>query len=309
MKVKKEEKNMLKKGKLEKKTVIIILAVGIALMIISIAALLGRMAARRDRTPQPPARYFAKSENLSSVTEVVGDRRFETVTDGAVENREETSAAEPAETSETGLTESAAAEEKGENIERYAYFPTESVEEDVTAYMDYLKSEKTFLDVTEGEGDPEEGAQTRIYRLSGPSEDEKCHLEITIEIADNSYTLTAAKVDEPWNSYVSGLWTEEKKKEANRKPEEAVSSMEMAQEAVKSLGEARLNLPKPIDQYDFRTGMGVVNVDGRDYYKVGTYERQENGTVTYECAYLVDYDSGAVAYKYNDATDEKEALK
>lgn len=127
---------MLKKGKLEKKTVIIILAVGIALMIISIAALLGRMAARRDRTPQPPARYFAKSENLSSVTEVVGDRRFETVTDGAVENREETSAAEPAETSETGLTESAAAEEKGENIERYAYFPTESVEEDVTAYID-----------------------------------------------------------------------------------------------------------------------------------------------------------------------------
>lgn len=295
---------MLKKIGSKKKTVIIILAVAVALIIISIAALLGRSAARRDRTPQPPARYFAKSEDLSSVTDIVGDRRFEAMMEEAAESTEEAS--------ETAATENAPAketEEKGENIERYAYFPTESVEEDVTAYMDYLKSEKTFLDVTEGEGEPEEGAQTRIYRLSGPSQDEKCHLEITIEVGESSYTLTAVKVDEPWNSYVSGLWTDEKEKEANRKPEEAVSSMEMAQEAVKSLGEARLNLPKPIDQYDFRTGMGVVNVDGRDYYKVGTYERQENGTVTYECAYLVDFDSGTVAYKYNDATDEKEALK
>lgn len=316
---------MLKKIKLSKKTFIIIVAAAVVLIATSVAAaFLGRSAARRDRTSEAPARYFAKSDDISSVTDILGERKFEEI---GLEDKEpsaaealESSRAETAETSEAGaaqpsaggteesMTESAPDAEEGD-VKSYIYFPESSVSEDVSEYLEYLKTEKKFLDISQGEESEEDSGEIKVYRLAGPAHDDKSHLEITIEAGADSYTITTVTSKEAWNSWVSQLWEDEKKKEkSNKKKDDTKSSMQLAQEAVGSMEENRLNLEETVNHYDFITGPGLIRVDGKNYYRVGAYKKQENGTITYECAYLVDYESGTVDFKYNDVTGETEPL-
>lgn len=288
---------------MRKKRIIII--AGILILAAAAAAAVSALAIKRGREEKaelPPESYFAKTEELPSVTDILGERNFEKLGLGEAAKVRKAGAQEQEET-ETVPKESAAED----LMEKYRYYPVEDAKEEVHQYRDYLMSERNFLDVT-GVDQEETEKEGVSCRLAGPSREEGCYLEITIETEGSSYTVTAVKKKEPWNSYVSRLWEEEKTKKTAAETEEPKSSREIAEERVRSMTQAQLKLPEPVSSYEFIANPGLVNVDGKDYYQVGAYKKLENGTLTYECAYLMDYASGNVDYKYDDVTEKTEPL-
>lgn len=290
------------------------------------------------KPPSPPVYYFAKEDNISSLTEVVGERVFEeinpvdagdggestgaaeetavrsdTMDRGGAETQEETGAQEEtAGQEETGTQEETAGEER----EQYRYYPAEDAAADLQAYKEYLMQEKHFIEPaieeeddkgeTKEEEKEEDSGELRCI-LAGPSSDENSYLEITLTAGQTACTVTAVKKGEAWNSYVARLYEEEKKK-VQKQPEEPISTRQIAEDTVRGMSQGQLALSEPVKNYEFITNPGLIMVEGTNYYRISAYKKQENGTLSYECAYLMDFDSGDVGYKYDDVTEALEPL-
>lgn len=269
------------------------------------------------KPPSPPAYYFAKEDNISSLTEVVGERVFEEI--NPVDDGDGESTAAPEET--TGQADTAAPEETagqadtaaldGEEREEYHYYPTEDAAADLQAYKDYLMQEKHFIEPAAEDEDmedttTEDPVEIRCI-LAGPSSDENSYLEITLAAGQTACTITAVKKDEAWDGYVARLYEEEKKK-VQKQPEETISTRQIAEDTVRGMSQGQLALPEPVKNYEFITNPGLIMVDGTNYYRVSAYKKQENGTLSYECAYLMDFASGDVSYKFDDVTEALEPL-
>ena len=121
--------------------------------------------------------------------------------------------------------------------------------------------------------------------------------------------MTALKKGEAWNSYVTQLWDEEKKRNRQKTPEEPKSTMQIAEEKVRSMSQEALKLQEPVDTYSFVCTPGLIKLEDKDFYRVSAYKKKENGTMIYECAYLVECASRKVSYKYNYVTEETELLE
>lgn len=289
---------------LRKKRIIII--AGILILVAVAAAAVSALVIKRGREEKaalPPESYFAKSEELPSVTDILGERSFEKLGLGEAAKVGKEGASEQEET-ETVQEDSTAEDEL---TEKYRYYPEEDAKEEARQYRDYLMNERNFLDVT-GDAQEETEEEGAGCRLAGPSREDGWYLEITIETEGSSYTITAVKKKEAWNSYVSRLWEEEKTKETAEETQEPKSSREIAEETVRSMTQTQLKLPDPVGSYEFISNPGLINVDGKEYYRVSAYKKLENGTLTYACAYLMNYASGSVDYKYDDVTEKTEPL-
>lgn len=269
--------------------------IGLLFIAAGISAVLVVVSRRgRDSALLPPEFYFAKDEDIPSVTDVIGDREFENLS----EKEALSGQAEPD------------SQRNGVSVEKYRYFSSGTSDTDVQKYMEYLTENKNFLNTTEPADSREEGGEKKeIYRLTGPSGDGECYLEITIEVEDGGYTVTAVKEGQAWNSYISQLWEEERKEQAQTEPVEQKSTRQKAEEKIGSMSREELKLPEPVDSYEFIAGPGLIYVDGKNFYRISAYRKKENGTLTYECAYLMDYTSGEICFKYNDVTEEKITLR
>ena len=156
--------------------------------------------------------------------------------------------------------------------------------------------------------DDDYGVSYAAFRKLG-TEFSDAYLEIIIEAEDDSFTVTALKKGEAWNSYVTQLWDEEKKKNRQKTPEEPKSTMQIAEEKVRSMSQEALKLQEPVDTYSFVCTPGLIKLEDKDFYRVSAYKKKENGTMIYECAYLVECASRKVSYKYNYVTEETELLE
>ena len=306
----------------KKKTVVIMMA--IILPVAAAALVCTFLVVKKDEKEKPvlpPEYYFAKADELSSVTDIVGERSFEDLSprEEASGSTDGTGETQIQESSEEGNTEAATAEEPGNtdkeglSVEKYRYIAGENTPTDVKEYIAYLTEKKNFIDLTqeedEDEEEPEEEKKTYTYKLAGPSHDSDAYLEIIIEAEDDSFTVTALKKGEAWNSYVTQLWDEEKKKNRQKTPEEPKSTMQIAEEKGRSMSQEALKLQEPVDTYSFVCTPGLIKLEDKDFYRVSAYKKKENGTMIYECAYLVECASRKVSYKYNYVTEETELLE
>lgn len=213
-------------------------------------------------------------------------------------------------------TEETTAEEAPIPDEVYQYLHIEDVSADLKAYRAYLENEKNFFDVTEKtppvpeEADEEKDESKQIYTFTGPSVDDNSHLTIILETTEDSYTVTARKEDEGWNTYFRKLWDDQKKtiEEYLKKPK-ATTSIEQAEDTVRSQGEEKLGLPEPTEAYEFIAAPGLSKVDGTNYYRVRTYKKLEDDTLIYMGTYLFDYDTSQVSYKFDEITGEATPLQ
>ncbi len=233
---------------------------------------------------EAPAYYFSKEDEVSSATKVLGSRDFKTPAEEQSKDGQE---------SEKKL---------------YTYVHVEDVSADLTAYKTYLEEEKNFIDVTknnqeEESSSPEEYAM--IYELAGPSSDSDSYLSITLEAEAESYTVTACKESQPWNTYIKTMWGQQKKELADTSSSpQTNSTLEQAEKSVSALGREKLGLPEPTDSYEYIAAPGIAKIDGSNYYTVRTYKRQANSTLVYIATYLSDYSSGNVAFQYDEVTGE-----
>ncbi|MEY8351862.1 hypothetical protein AALB39_00740 [Lachnospiraceae bacterium 54-53] len=238
-----------------------------------------------------PARYFSEEEGISSVTAVVGDREFQSLT------------------ADTG--------EEAESLEEiYEYLHIKDVSSDLKIYRDYLEEEKDFIDVT-GKRQPSSQSQTEgseadspgIYRLAGPSKDPGSFLSITLKQDSDSYTVTAVRENQPWNAYFKELWTQQKKElESSEKNPAPVTTLEQAENTVRAQGRERLGLPEAAESYEYIAAPGLSNIEEKNYYSVRTYKRQPDETLIYVATYLFDHNSGDVAFRYDEVTRDTTPL-
>lgn len=241
--------------------------------------------------------------------------------------------------SETETGSESAQEEKGEEEETRE--AQEDVAEEVGTYLEYLQNEKSFIDITniavnmgefgefaqeDSEGDvPEEEVQDGpvFHVLTGPAADEEQSLLISVVCYPAYYQVRTWTQEVPWTQQMSMLWGERDRQDEERRErelakeqgetegmseEEETEEIDTIEELVSSLGQEALQLPEPVDRYEFIFNSGNVRIDGKEYRRVGTYYKNEKtGTVNYECTFLVD-ENGEVHYKYYDATGEVEPL-
>lgn len=325
--------------------ILIILGAVTAILIFT----LGKKGEKEEAPPEAPAYYFSKDEELSSITTVVGEREFINLTvipeeseeaketeaakedkkekSGKKKGSEETSKEENAD-AESSSQESAGTEESQDAAEEttagetpvpeevYKYLHVEDVKGDIKSYQTYLETEKNFLDVTE-KNEPEEKPDTEdpqegheFYTFAGPSKDSESHLVITLETDGDSYTVTARKEAEPWNTYFRILWNQQKSKiEDFEKKPKATTSIEQAEDTVRSQSQEKLGLPEPTESYEFIAAPGLSKVDGTNYYTVRTYKRQEDGALYYMGTYLFNYDTNQVGFSMDEITGETKPLE
>lgn len=318
-------KNPLPKNK---KILVLVVAALILVIVGAAAAIILLTMSKKDKKeeapPEAPAYYFSKDEELSSITTVVGEREFKNLTvipEETESEKETTEKDEDAEeTSEADSEEETTGETTAEEApvpdEVYQYLHIEDVAGDIKAYRTYLENEKNFFDVTEKTPPSEEEAgeekdeSQKVYTFAGPSVDENSHLTIILETAADSYTVTARKEDDGWNTYFRKLWEDQQKtiEEYLKKPK-ATTSIEQAEDTVRSQGEEKLGLPEPTEAYEFIAAPGLSKVDGTDYYRVRTYKKQEGDTLIYMGTYLFNYDTSQVSYKFDEITGETTPLQ
>lgn len=238
----------------------------------------------KETAQKAPSYYFSKEEGISSITEIVGERDFERQT--ALEDGIE---------------------------KQYSYLHAENPSADLKSYMDYLESEKNFIDVTEkshqDERTPNQEA-AEIHQLAGPSKDSAAYLSIALKSNTDSYTLTIRKENQPWNTYYKDQWNQQKKiVEDLKKQPKAANTIEQAEDTVRSQGPEKLGLPGTADSYEYIGAPGVSKIEGTNYYTVRAYKRQPDKTLIYAASYLLDYSTNKVAYQYDEVTGKATPLK
>lgn len=245
-----------------------------------------------EKLSPAPVYYFSEEEEIPSVTTVVGEREFENLT--------------------------VAAETESESREEiYEYLHIKDVASDIKSYQSYLEGEKNFIDVTADRQQPSSEASAEgsleksieIYRLAGPSKDPESFLTVTLEPGADSYTITAVREQQPWNTYFKDLWTQQKKKiEDFEKSSSPTTTLQQAEDTVRAQGQEKLGLPEAADSYEYIAAPGLSKIDGKNYYTVRTYSRQPDETLIYVATYLFDHNSGSVAFRYDEVTRETTPL-
>jgi hypothetical protein len=296
------------KGLLPKnKRVLVLMAAALLIVIMgSVQAIVLLTSQKKDvqkeEVEEVPTYYFSKDEDISSVTEIVGERDFK-----------KQEASEASLETETKETSSAGASSQASGMRaRYKYFNVEDTSADIKNYMDYLEEKKNFINITDQSQQPESGqpstdeaskTSAEIYQLAGPSKDSSSYLSITLESEADSYTVTTSKENQPWNTYFKDQWNQQKKIISDfEKQPKSTNTIEQAEEAVRAQSQEKLGLPEAIDSYKYITASGISKIDGNDYYKVRTYKRQPDNTLTYVATYLFDYNTGSVAFQYDEVT-------
>ena len=302
------------------KRVLVLLAAALMIIIIGSAQAIILLTAKKkdvskEQVQKAPSFYFSKDEDISSVTEIVGEREFE--------KQPASEAGQETETKETGSQ----AQEAGESSagsspqtpgseDRYKYLHVDDTSADLKSYMDYLEGEKNFINVTDrsqkpGQTTTEEAskADTEIYQLAGPSKDSSSYLSITLESQAGSYTVTTAKENQPWNTYFKDQWNQQKKVIADfEKQPKATNTIEQAEETVRSQGQEKLGLPDAAESYEYIAAPGISKIDGKNYYTVRAYKRHSDDTLIYVASYLFDYDTSSVAFQYDEVTEKATPL-
>ena len=251
-----------------------------------------------EEAPKAPTYYFSEDEEISSITEIVGERDFK-----AQAPKKDEAASES--------TEDEAESEK----EIYQYLHASDPVGDIEAYQSYLEGEKNFLDITdksrmeEAQSPEASEEEPNIYELAGPSKDANYYLSITLETSADGYKVTTCKEDQPWNTYLKTLWNEQKQKiEDIQKKPKASTTIEQAEDAVRAQSQEKLGLPEPVDSYEYIATPGIVRIDGTNYYAVRTYKQLEDRTLIYIGTFLFNCDTNDVSYQYDEITGQTTPL-
>lgn len=277
-----------------KKKILIPLFLAIVCLTVGIAGGLLISLKKNTEKNTSPDYYFSKSEQIPSVTGIVGERSLIPSSETAPSNEPISAPAASQPFSESQSLESQASES---SAVVYKYY-SNTVEQDVKDYVEYLKSEKNFIDISDVETDESNSAS---YHLAGASQDEDAYLSIAISETSDSYTVTTTKESEPWYSYVTELWNNSRKQTSVSSPHPTMVS---AEDQVRSSTQQFLNLSRPVSDYKFIAQRGLININGTDYYCVSAYLPNETGTFDYECAFLLDASSGTITYQYNESTGQ-----
>lgn len=280
-----------------KKKIIIPLFLAIACLITGITGGIFISLKRNAYQNISPEHYFSKSEQVSSITGIVGERSiFTSVNETSPDN---TTAADSSDKAAEALEEQPL-EKPSESSSIVYNYSSDTVQQDVEDYVTYLKSEKDFIEITGAHTDAGDEPSTTRY-LAGASQDEDSYLSLTIKESTDSYSISAVKEAQPWTSFLTELWNTSYQQTA---PAETSPTIVSAEEQVRSASQQFLKLPNPTDSYRFISKRGLIRLNSSDYYCVSAYLPNEIGTFDYECAFLVDSASGAVKYQYDESTGE-----
>ncbi|WP_312427178.1 hypothetical protein [Lacrimispora sp.] len=308
------------KGLLPKNKRVLVL-MGAALLIVIMGSVQAIIMLTSQKKGEPeenaevaPTYYFSKEEDISSVTEIVGERDFE-----KLETSDASSETETKETVDQITESSADTASRTSGLEAsYKYLNVEDTSADIKSYMDYLEGKKNFINVTD-KSEPSDSGQpsadetpktsSEFYQLAGPSKDSASYLSITLESEADSYTVTTSKENQPWSTYFKDQWNQQKKIIADfDKLPKATNTKEQAEDAVRSLSQETLGLSEASDSYEFIVSPGISKIDGKNYYKVRTYKRQPDSTLIYIATYLFDYETSNVAFQYDEVTGKTTPL-
>lgn len=309
------------KGLLPKnKRVLVLMAAALLIVIMgsvqAILLLTSQKKVPKEKAEAAPTYYFSKDEDISSVTEIVGERDF--VKQETSEASLETETKETGEQTEKPKETSAGAASQTSGLEEsYKYLHVEDTSADIKSYMDYLEGKKNFINVTDKSQQAESGQATdettktssEIYQLAGPSKDSASYLSITLESEADSYTVTTSKENQPWGTYFKDQWNQQKKIiEDFEKHPKAANTIEQAEDAVRSQSQEKLGLAEASDSYEYIASPGISKIDGKNYYTVRTYKRQPDDTLIYIATYLFDYNTSSVAFQYDEVTGKATPL-
>ncbi len=287
---------------MKKSKLFLILAITIILTAGTTSLLLPRFLNQKAESlpPKEPACYLDKEENLKSVTQIVGERSciLEQVYregTGSVSSNDAAS-----------LTEPSPADDSMQMVYRYYPSPDTDMQDDISKYMDYLVSEKQFLDITSvssavPDAVPVEAndGSVSVYRLAGPSVDSSSCLAVTIRKFSDSYTVLPQKLEEPWNTYVSKIWADGQKETQKSQH----STLDAAERSVASASSGTLGLTGDRKQYTFIADRGITLYGNQEYYQVNAYRQNQNGTLDYVCTYLLDPYTDQIAYRCQGTSD------
>lgn len=305
------------KGLLPKNKRVLVL-MGAALLIVimgSVQAIIlltsQKKGEQEEKAGVAPTYYFSKEEDISSVTEIVGERDFEKLE--ASETSPDTETKEPVNQNDIPEESSAGTASRTSGLgASYKYIHVEDTSADIKSYMDYLEGKKNFINVTDKPEQSESGqpsadetlkTSSEFYQLAGPSKDSASYLSITLESEADSYTVTTSKESQPWSTYFKDQWNQQKKIIADfEKQPKATNTIEQAEDAVRSLSQEKLGLAEAADSYEFIASPGISKIDGKNYYTVRTYKRQPDSTLIYIATYLFDYETSNVAFQYDEVT-------
>ena len=329
-KVKKEKPAKAGKKTLlpKNKRVVVLLVAALFIVIIGAAQAIILLSIRnkntvKEKVAKSPEYYFSKDEDISSFTAIVGDRTYEepeSVPESSKETEKTDSAkkeSDPASTSESeGKTASegdtSAADQQKDT---YKYVKLDNASADLKSYKDYLETQKSFIDVTEESTAAEttesetKSENSECYQLAGPSSDSKSYLSITLESEGDSVTVTAGKGSESWNDYFKNQWNQQKKVISDiKKQPKSETSIEEAENTVRSQGQEKLKLTESADSYQFIASPGISKIDGKDYYTVRTYKRLPDNTLTYVATYLCDCADNSVSFQFDEITGQTTPL-
>ncbi|WP_097005973.1 hypothetical protein [Lacrimispora amygdalina] len=305
----KKPKETRKKSLLPKnKRVLVLLVAALFIIIIGAAQAVILISMRhkapaKEKVPEAPEYYFSKNEDISSFTAIVGKRTFEKQEPVAE------SAAKSAADVKSSTTAQGDATAEVEPKDTYKYVNLDNASEDLKSYKDYLETKKSFIDVTaESIAAASTESETKsenaeFYQLSGPSNDSKSYLSITLESSGNSVTVTAGKGNESWNDYFKNQWNQQKQVISDiQKQPKTETTIEQAENTVRSQGQEKLKLSESADSYQFIASPGISKIDGKDYYTVRTYKRLPDSTLTYIATYLYDCSDNSVGFQYDEVT-------
>lgn len=298
------KKNILPKNK--RALVLLVAALFIIIIGAAQAVILISMrhkAPAKEKVPKAPEYYFSKNEDISSFTTIVGKRTFEK------QEPDSESAAKSAADAKSSTTTPVEPEDT------YKYVNLDNASEDLKSYKDYLETKKSFIDVTaestaaastEGETKSE---NAEFYQLSGPSNDSKSYLSITLESSGDSVTVTAGKGSESWNDYFKNQWDQQKQVISDiQKQPKPETTIEQAENTVRSQSQEKLKLSESTDSYQFIASPGISKIDGKDYYTVRTYKRLPDSTLTYIATYLCDCSDNSVGFQYDEVSGKATPL-
>lgn len=325
-KVKKEKpaktgkKNLLPKNK----RVVVLLVAALFIIIIGAAQAIILLSMKnknteKEKVVKAPGYYFSKDEDISSFTTIVGERAYEEPAPIPESSEQSEKADSTAKESDGAAKSGTEAEDKaasGEAKDTYKYVHLDNASADLKSYKDYLETKKSFIDVTKENAAAEstesetKTEDTECYQLAGPSSDSKAYLSITLESAGDSVTITADKGSESWNDFFKNQWNEQKKVISDiQKQPKSETSIETAENTVRSQGQEKLKLTESPDSYKFIASPGISKIEGKNYYTVRTYKRLPDNTLTYIATYLCDCSDNSVGFQYDEITGQTTPLE
>ncbi len=318
------KKSLLPKNK----RVVILLVAALFIVIIGAAQAIILLSMKnkntvKEKVAKAPVFYFSKDEDISSFTTIVGERTYEEPAP-VPESSDETKKSEAVkkesdDAAKSGTEAEGKAASQGDTADEakgtYKYVHLENASADLKTYKDYLETQKSFIDVTK-ENTTAESAESETksenaecYQLAGPSSDSKTYLSITLETAGDSVTVTAGKGSESWNDFFKNQWNEQKKVISDiQKQPKSETSIEQAENTVRSQGQEKLKLTESADSYQFIASPGITKIEGKNYYTVRTYKRLPDSTLAYVATYLCDCNDNSVGYQFDEVTGQTTPL-